>query len=551
MAGSALTPVEMSDDILLGEVEEKGSPFIELGITGLKRNSGYVDEEFLPQLRGKKAVAVYREMGDNDPIAGAMLFAITQLLRGTDFTVVPGGRGREDAMAAKFLESCMDDMSSPWDDTLTEIYSCLRYGWQWSEIVYKRRRGLWAKDGSERSKFSDGLIGWRKFAPRSQDTLHRWIFDENNDVRAMVQMAPPDYRTRVLPIERSLLFRFGHSKNNPEGISALRTSYRPWFYKKRYEEHESIGVERDLAGLPVVTVPMEYLRAGKESAQGKMVESLKTMVRSVRRNEQEGIVFPMAYDPETKQPLFKFELMSSGGQRQHDTSRLIERLEQRQLMTLLADFIMVGHTGTGTYNMHVDKTGIFREALNATNRNVADVINRHGIPRLFLANGWKPSSLPTLQPTDVDNPDLGQLAQFLTATAGIGFNWGPDADVERFLRKAAGLPELSEDDMMRRRREARVDEAARFAEQQSRLLAARSQLSQALATEEALANGETPPEIAAQQQQLAAGQQQQQIAAAGEERAAADHAFGMQQQIAAPLNQSAGQSGSSSKDKQR
>jgi hypothetical protein len=535
--GSSLSPVEASDDFMLGEVRDAtaASPFIELGVTGLKRASGYVDEEFLPHLKGRKAVQIYREMGDNDPIASAMLFALTQLLRGVDWPVVPGGKNREHSMGAKLVETCMEDMSQTWDDTVTEILSFLRYGWSWHEIVYKRREGIWAKNPKHRSMHNDGLIGWDKIPIRSQDTLHRWLFKPSGSVGAMVQLAPPVYQTNVLPIDKSLLFRFGAAKNNPEGTSVLRGSYRPWYYKKRFEEHESIGVERDLAGLPMVKVPMEYLRAKPGTDQFKMVEAMKKMVRSVRRNEQEGIVFPTAYDEDSKKDLFSFELLTSGGSRALNVDAIIQRYEQRQLMTVLADFIMVGHQATGTYNLHVDKTGIFREALNATTKSIADIFNRHAIPRLFALNGWKPDVLPRIEPTNVDNPDLGQLSQFLTATAGIGFNWGPDADVERFLRKAAGLPELDEQALLMRRRESRIDEAARFAEQQARLLAARSSLTQALASEQMLAEGQAPPEIAAQQTEMAGAQQQQQFAANQEQRDAADHQFGMQQQIGAAI----------------
>jgi hypothetical protein len=553
MAGTPRTPVEASDDFLMGEVEDRTnrSPFVEIGVTGLRRAAGYVDEEFLPHLKGRKAVQVYREMGDNDPIASAMLFAIVQLLRGVDWPVVPGGKGREEAAAAKFVETCMEDMSWTWDDTIAEILGGeLRYGWSWHELVYKRRQGPWSRDPKHRSNYSDGLIGWDKIPVRSQDSFHRWLFNPSGSVKAMVQMAPPDYTTRVLTIEKGLLFRFGNTKNNPEGISMFRGSYRPWFYKKRFEEHESIGVERDLAGLPVVKVPMEYLRARPGTEQYKMVEGMKRMVRSVRRNEQEGVVFPTAYDEDSKQPLFSFELLSAGGSRQHNVDAIIQRYEIRQLMTILGDFIMVGHQSTGTYNLHVDKTGIFREALNATARAVADVFNRHAIPRLFALNGWKPAVLPKIQPSNVDNPDLGQLAQFLTATANIGFNWGPDADVERFLRRAAGLPELDESSILQRRKEHRIDEAARFAEQQSRLLAARSTLAQAMAQEEALAAGEAPPEVAMQAQAVQAGAQQQQIAGATEERAASDHQFAQQQEIAgtfAPPEQTGGSSNGKAK----
>jgi hypothetical protein len=544
-------PSSLTDTQALGEVKEllTGPLWMdELGSTGLKRAAGYIDEEFLPQLRGRKSVQVYREMGDNDAIASAMIFSVVQLLRGVAWPVVPGGKSQADAKAAKLVETCMTDMSTSWDDVIQEILTCVQYGWSWHEIVYKRRMGPWQKDPRHKSKYDDGLVGWRKMPIRSQETLLRWVFDESGDTRALVQLAPPDYKTRVIPIERSLLFRMGHHKGNPEGRSMLRGSYRSWYYKKRLEEFESIGVERDLAGLPKVGVPAEYLRAKPGTDQYKMVESMKKMVRGVRRNEQEGMVFPLAYDPETKQPLFTFDLVSSGGQRQHDTNQLIERYEQRQLMTILADWIMVGHTGTGTYNMHVDKTGVYKTALQAIADSIAEVFNRHAIPRLFAANGWKPETLPHIEPANVDAPDLGQLAQFLSATAGLGFTWGPDADMERYLRDAAGLPTLGQDDMDKHRKIARADEAALYAETETRYLAARSQLAQAIAAEQQMAEGVPTLESAqveaqadqqgqqaqmsAQQGQLSLAQSTQQLehGASGEKREQESHVRAGQQQ---------------------
>jgi hypothetical protein len=416
-------------------------------------------------------------------------------------------------------------MSHSFDHFIAEALSSLIYGWSWHEIVYKRRQGPWQKDGRRRSKFADDLIGWRKFPIRAQETMQRWIFDESGDVRGMVQLAPPDYKMRVLPIQRSLLIRNGAHKNSPEGVSLLRTAYRPWFYKKRLEEFEAIGVERDLAGLPMVKVPASYLKAKPGTDQAKMVDAFRKMVRGLRRNEQEGLVFPTAFDPDTKQPQFDFQLLGSGGARQFSTDPLIQRYEQRILMSVLADWIMVGHEQTGTYNMHVDKRGAFQTALNAMAGSIADVLNRHAIPRLFLANGWKPDTLPTFHPSDVDEPNLTELGQFLATTAQLGYAWGPDADIEKYLRRAAGLPELGEDDYRKRQKEARTEEATRFAEEEVRYLAARSQLVQAVAQEEATAMGQPSPEEAQgaanahdqrqamqfqQQQQAQQGQMQQQ-----------------------------------------
>ena len=512
----------------VAEVSQRAGTFEELGVTGLKRSAGYLDEEFLPQLKGRKALQVYREMSDNDPIVGSMLFAIDKLIRNADFTVQPAGKSRDHAQAAKLVETCKDDMSHSWDEMLSEILSSLVYGWSWHEIVYKRRVGPWEKDGRRRSQYTDGLVGWRKMPIRAQETMQRWVFDESGGIQAMVQMGPPDYAQRILPIERSLLFRYGISKGSPEGRSILRNAYRPWFYKKRIEEFEAVGVERDLAGLPMVKVPSAWLKARPGSPEHKQLESFKKMVRGMRRNEQEGLVFPLEYDVDTRQPLFEFELLGGGSARQFQTDPLIQRYEQRILMTVLADWIMVGHQATGTYNMHLDKTGIFRTALNSTAKSIADVFNRHAIPRLFAANGWKPAELPKFVVSDVDAPDLAQLGQFLTATAGLGYSWGPDADLEKWMRQAAGMPELPEGDYTKHRRMARQEEATRFAESQARYLAARSELAQMQAQEEMAAAGEMDPEMAeaqvgaedrVMQQQQAAQQQEMAGEQANQQRA--------------------------------
>ena len=83
------------------DVPQNVAPMIELGVTGIRRVSGYVDEEFLPALRGRKAVKVYREMSQNDSIIGALLFAIDKLVREVEWKVVPPDRSEEGVAAAE------------------------------------------------------------------------------------------------------------------------------------------------------------------------------------------------------------------------------------------------------------------------------------------------------------------------------------------------------------------------------------------------------------------------------------------------------------------
>jgi len=492
------------------EIPQRVGPMDELGVTGVKRVSGYVDEEFLPALRGRKAVRVYREMSSNDSMVGAMLFSIDKLLREVEWKVLPATQDEEGLKAQEFLESCMEDMSHSWDDFIGEVLSVLPYGWSWHEIVYKRRLGPWQKDPKKRSKHEDGLIGWRKMPIRAQETLLRWSFDESGGVRAMVQMAPPRYQTTVIPIEKSLLFRTSIAKGNPEGVSLLRTAYRAWYFKKRLEEFEAIGVERDLAGMPVGRVPADYLTAKKGTPQEKTVQAFRKMVRGVRRDENEGLVLPTQYDPDTKQPLFDFELMSSGGTRQFDTNSIINRYEQRILMSVLADFILVGHENTGSYSLHTDKTGIFRAALNAIAKAIADTLNRYAVPRLFAVNGWKLDQLPRFEPTNVDPPDLAQLAGFISATATAGMQWFPDPELEKYVREIARLPEMTDEDVEYKRVMYEQQQAMEFAGGQMEMLGMKQKAemtAQGMTPEQAEMHAQTPhPET--QQQEMAMQEQQ-------------------------------------------
>src|SRR3990167_1635205 len=203
-------------------------PGVELGTTGLKHYGGTLTEEFLRQLQGREGVKLYREMRDNSPIVGSVLFAIEMLARETGWRIEPASEDQDDA-DAMFVHECLDDMSQSWDDTLGEILSCLTYGFQVSEIVYKRRAGEVAGKPGASSRYVDGRIGWRKWAPRSQQTIARWDIDPQGGIRGVDQYDPyfaPLTRGFVyLPIEKLLLFRPFTYLNNPEGRILLLNAY--------------------------------------------------------------------------------------------------------------------------------------------------------------------------------------------------------------------------------------------------------------------------------------------------------------------------------------
>lgn len=419
----------------------------EFGSTGLRRSGGTVYEEFLTNLRGIRGAKVYREMADNDPVIGSMLYAIEKVITRLEWRVDPfegdlnpnSSSNKTDDDVAKFIEDCLHDMSDSWDQTLSSILTMLVFGYSYHEIVYKYRGGQDAKDGTRRSKYSDGKIGWRKFPIRAQETLFRWDIDEFGGINGMVQVDPSSGGVHYIPIEKAMLFRTSVNKNNPEGRSILRNAYRPWFFKRRIEEIEAIGIERDLAGLPVAFVPPEYLSSSASDQQKAVLASVQNIVTSIKRNEQEGVVFPTMYD-EHGNKQFDLNLLSSGGSRQFDTDKIVQRYDQRMSMSILSDFILLGSDKVGSYALGSTKMDLWSMAVDSIAKNIAEVINSYAIPRLMKLNGMDTTRCPQLNYGEINHVDLTEIGNFVSQLSQAGV-LVPDANLEHYLRDLAGLPE--------------------------------------------------------------------------------------------------------------
>lgn len=423
----------------------------ELGTSGLKRTSGFVFDEFLTRLRGIQGIKTYREMSDNDPVIGAILYAIEKVITRLEWRVDPyrdstadGEPEEADVEAAEFVESCLNDMSDSWDSTLSQILSMCIYGWSYHEIVYKMRGGPDQKDPRKRSKYNDGKIGWRKWAIRSQETLWLWKFGDDGGIEAMYQVDPYAGHGRVeIPIEKSLLFRTTATKNNPEGRSLLRNAFRPWWFKRRIEEIEAIGIERDLAGLPVAMVPPEYLSANPTPEQLSVLTAIQSIVTSIKRNENEGIIFPMVYD-EDGHALFELKLLNSGGSRQFDTDKVLSRLDQRIAMSLVSDFLLLGTERVGSFALGATKMDLWSMSVDSIAKTIAETVNQHAIPRLLNLNAMDVTRPPTLVYSEVAHVDLTEISDFVSKMAQAGV-LAPDPGLEDHLRDLAGLPPANHD----------------------------------------------------------------------------------------------------------
>ena len=416
-----------------------------LGVAGQNTRHGQIRaDEFLPELRGKKAVRKYREMRDNDSTIGAVMYAVEQILRDVELKVKPVDDSEEAKLEAKFVEEVLQDMDHTLDDHISEALSFLSYGFAWFEVVYKRRVGPTSRSDKRKSKFTDGRIGVRKIASRAPWTISKFNVDQQTgDVLGIEQDVGGYNNNSFIPINKSLYYRTTTLNGDASGRSILRNAYTSYEYLNNLQSIEAIAVERELAGIPVARIPSEYLSGNASSDQQSFVQNLSTILRDVKFNEQGYIVLPSDTYPDkdgapTNIRLVDVELMSSSGTRNINIDPIVRRYQHDIARSVLSEFLLLGSQG-GSYALSKTKTDLFLRALESYIQAIVDVLNKQLVELLWQLNGLDYSLMPTIVAGDVAPHDLRELSSFLRNLNGAGIDVSNHPEVISDLMAIAEL----------------------------------------------------------------------------------------------------------------
>lgn len=439
----------LNDPLVTAPLAQAATAQGELGMTGLNVSAGLIHERRDHRFVGRWWREQLEAMMDNSAIIGAINDSISTRFRQTEWKVIPASDKPQDKGDADLIRTAMDDMAQPWGQFLAEASTMVGYGWSYFETSYKRRLGLNPpkRQGADRqpSRYDDGKFGWHKIAPRAQSSLLRWVIDQHGGIHGLIQQTLLQQTPVFLPIERCLLFRPTAYRNNPEGRSIYTNAWQSWFYMERMMQAEAIGNERDLAGYPHMQVPMRIMLQDADPAEQQLFLDLKALMQGIYRNENEGLISPQMYDAKGN-PLFKFELIRSGGARQSDVRRIITDYKLDIALAALADFLLVGHTDTGAFNLADAKDLTFTLALKTYMEAILDVLNQFAIPRLLRMNGRRPKVMPQLAIGKVRPFDLNELGTFIQRLAAAGMDLFPSRTIEDALYGAANLPIPSDAD---------------------------------------------------------------------------------------------------------
>ena len=448
--------------------ETEGSKII--GVAGTNVRNGTIRaDEFLPELRGKRAIRKYREMRDNDATIGAAMYAVEQMLRDVSIEVEPKDDSDESKKWAEFVEQVLEDMDHTLDDHISEALSFLTYGFSVFEVVYKRRVGPYERSPKKRSKFDDQLIGIRKLAPRAQWTINRFEIDEyEGDILGYHQDVTSGYSidTSYIPMRKSVYYRTTSINNDASGRSILRNAFASYERLNAIQQYEAIGIERELAGIPHAEVPSEYLSPDATDDQVAFLNNLKEILRDVKFNEQGYLITPSDTYPgkdgePSNQKLVSIRLMSSEGSRNIDIDPVVKRYQHDIARSILTEFIMLGGGTGGSYALSKSKSDIFLRALESYIQTIVDVMNKQIVESLWRINGLDFKYMPKITAGDVAPHDLKELGSYLRNLNGAGISYADDLNIVNALLRNADLPLADPDIYAAARERAAQSELAR------------------------------------------------------------------------------------------
>ena len=418
---------------------------IELGVSGRNTYTGEIRaDEFLRELKGKKAIRKYTEMRDNNAVIGAVMYAVEQTLRDVKIKVKPADESETAKKEAEFLEQVINDMDHSLDDHISEALSFLTYGFAWFEVVWKVRGGP-SDNGKKNSKYNDGRMGVKKLAIRAPWTVDRFEVDlKSGDILGMWQEDNWRKGSVMIPIYKSLYYRTTSLNNDPSGRSVLRNAFVSYTYLNKIQDYEAVAIERELHGIPVGRMPADYLSSDATDEQAGLRSKFEAILRDVKKNDQGFVLLPSdlyvdADGKPTTQRLMDIELITANGSRSVDIDPVIKRYQHDIARSVMAEFMMLGGGGGGSYALSKSKTDLFLRSLESYINTIVDVLNKQLVERLWQLNGLPFETMPRLEAGDVAPHDLKEISSFLRNLNGANINVADNIEVVKDLMEIAEL----------------------------------------------------------------------------------------------------------------
>lgn len=396
----------------------------EIGNTGVDIFHGIITgEEYNRDLYGFKGLRAYDEMRRSDPKVGQSLWALKFPVIQSEWFVEAGGDTATDLEAQRLVEYCLFE-AIQWSTTLEQFLTYLDFGHNVNEIVITPG----TVDGQMRQVL-------QKVAYRKALSIQRW---ETQDAQPGITQLTNKLGNVSIPEEKILRFTNRQEGDNYEGISILRSAYKPWRQKIHLENIEMVGYDRQALGVPYAKYPSTASTVDKDKVE--------ELLREMRANEQAYIMTPLDWE---------HGWMESSGTVVKEIKNAIMERDSAILSNVFADFLDIGKRSSGSRSTSEDHSRFFELACTAVADYIRDIVNLKLIPTLVDLN-FTVDSYPKIQHGKIGDENLPVLSEAIAKfVAAKALTIRPED--ENIVRKMTGFPELSADEIEERKQQA--DEA--------------------------------------------------------------------------------------------
>ena len=435
----AVSPLDQPERFRLGE----------MGSLGLRVFNGVPQDELKRELNWPNSILTFKDMSSHSAVNAPLTLFENIISKATFIYKPPENATEEEKEQAKLINQMMHDMEQPWSEFIRDVLSSNIFGFSVHEKVFRKR---YKANGS---LYDDGVIGWKKLPIRVQESISKFIFsDDGNEVIGVQQnlSAINDIYNRFskrsnlinMPRSKFLLFRTGKHRGDPFGKSPLRDAYLAWRFLSALEEMEATGVAKDLNGLPVLYLPAQYLAADAPPEVQAIRLYYENVMRNLQMNEQSAVILPQVIDPESKQPMFKLDLLSVDGKKNFDISKIKEYYKTLIFVSLFADILIQGTTTTGSFALGTIKnslSGAYAERLIA---NIAEVLQNDLIKMTYQLNSWDESRMGKFDYDGLEPADLETFSKAVQRMGATGY-LPKNLDVINAVLTNLGIDPLPED----------------------------------------------------------------------------------------------------------
>ncbi len=390
------------------------SRLTEIGRTGTAYFNGVIADEYNNDLQGQAGLTVYDKMRRSDAQVQAVLWVCELPIRSARWAVEPGTDDARGAEIAEAVEAnLLEEMSITWDDFLRHALLMLPFGFMVFEKVWERR---------------EGGLRYRKLAPRMPQSIDKWDMEADGGLKGVQQLvwANGTFERPYIPIEKLLVFTNRKEGANWAGMSLLRAAYKHWYYKDQMYRVDAIAMERHGVGVP-------YVKMGAEAAV-EDYEEAADILQSLHAHERSYVVGKHCWE--------EFSMVGIDRPTQSVVS-LKESIQHHDVMiarSILAQFINLGSTETGSYALSEDQSSFFLMALQAVANQITDVMNTYAIRPLVDVNWGPQEAYPRLTYSKLEQRALstyGDAIQKLISSGAIVVDEG----LRDTIRDLYGLPE--------------------------------------------------------------------------------------------------------------